>query len=240
VHDKVGDIKADTSELRVMLGTVVQQLGASGQTTVYPTSHDLLRALTRITRESFARDQDTPQILRIARFAGEPQAIRADPEYEAEFQGFNDAIKEGLLSSGGRADSKTRWWSIRIMGAVWNIDHLNFILERLVGPIFERHPLNFELKFLVQSKIQHALLSPVITDREAMLTFDDVNAMFRWGILFQGRQYTMLFARWFDEVWTSIPDSHLVYSRGGLNESAIDLIKKELERSDVTTSRQTS
>ncbi len=228
VHEKVSGMEANITDIRERLGLVTQQLGSAGQTTVYPTPHELLRALTRLIREAFTRDQDTPQILRMARLAGEPTALVSDPEYAGEFQGFNAAIIEGLLSSRSPADSKSRWWSVRILGVTWNSEQFDFILEQLVKGLFEQKPLNFEIKFLLQPGSGHALLSPVITDREAMLTFDDPVGMFRWGILFQGRQYVALLARWFDEMWTSVPDNYLVYSHNGLNQNAVDLIRKEL------------
>jgi len=240
VHETVGGIQTRVEEIHATLGLVTQQLGSSGQTTVYPSSHELLRALTRITRDAFSRDQETPQILRIARLSGSPQAIQSDPEYDAEFRRFNEAIMEGLLLSGSRGDAKARWWSIRFIGAVWDAATFDFILERLLGPIFERNPLSFEIKFLVHPCMRHALLSPVITDREAVLTFDDVIAMFRWGILFQGRQYSALFARWFDEMWTSVPDAYLVYSHNGLNQKAVDLVRKELEAAESSEARPTA
>ena len=229
VQETVDEIKNDTAELRELLAGMAQQISASGQTTAYATSHELLRALTRLTREAFARDQETPQILRLARFAGEPTALISDPEYAGEFKAFNAALIEGMLSSRSPADAKSRWWSIRILGAVWNTRQFDFILESLVNDMFAAKPLNFEIKFLVQpGQSRNALLSPLITDREALLTFDDPAAMFRWGIRFQGRQYTLLFSRWFDEAWSQASDAHLVYSRDGLNQAAIDRIRLEL------------
>ena len=66
------------------------------------------------------------------------------------------------------------------------------------------------------------MISPgLITDREVVTSFDD-NTAFRWGVHYQGPQYLPLFARWFDELWASIPDSYLIYSRNGFNQSAID------------------
>ncbi len=229
VHQTVGDIKFDTAELRAALATITQQIGSAGQTTVYPTSHELLRNLTRLLRDSFSRDQEAPQILRMGRFAGEPKALVSDPEYAAEFDALNAAILEGMLSSGSSADAKARWWSIRILGTVWNRDQFDFIMERLVKDMIDRKPLNFELKLLVRPGSDYASLSPIITDQEALVTFDDDRAMFQWGIVFHGRQYTTLLARWFDEAWSRTSDHDSVYSRSGLNQAAVDRIRTELE-----------
>lgn len=237
VHSTVGEIKVDTEQLRSMVAELTYQFGAAGQTTVLPTSHELLRTITRIVRESFARDQQTPQILRMARFAGEPQAIVSDTEYDAEFRSLNDALMQGMHSAGSGADAKARWWSIRTLGAVWDLEQFEFILERLVGPWFEKKPLNLELKFMVQPRIHHSHLSPLIADRDSILTFDDENAMFRWGILFQGRQYATLFTRWFDEIWTSVSDAYLVYTRNGLNQKALERIRAELGGENASRDR---
>jgi hypothetical protein len=72
-------------------------------------------------------------------------------------------------------------------------------------------------------------LSPaVITDREALLAFDDRTAALRWGIVFEDRAGAAFLARWFDDLW-ALPESYLVFSRNGVNQAAIDLIRKELE-----------
>jgi hypothetical protein len=83
------------------------------------------------------------------------------------------------------------------------------------------------------------MISPgLITDREVVTSFDD-NTALRWGVHYQGPQYLPLFARWFDELWASIPDSYLIYSRNGFNQSAIDRIKTELEAVE-SAQRQTA
>ncbi len=54
----------------------------------------------------------------------------------------------------------------------------------------------------------------------------------RWGFRFQGRQYTAIFARWFDDLWASIPESYLISSRTGVNQHVLDRIRQELEVAD--------
>jgi hypothetical protein len=108
------------------------------------------------------------------------------------------------------------------------IDNFDRSLDQLIRPILAGKPSNFEYKVLVRGRAE-AMLSPgLITDRDVVTTFDDSTA-FRWGVWFQGPQYLPLFTSWFDDRWASIPDSYLVYSRSGFNQSAIDRIRKELE-----------
>jgi hypothetical protein len=85
-----------------------------------------------------------------------------------------------------------------------------------------------------------ALLSPIqITDRDVFLAYDDETARYRWGLALQGRQYVSLFAQWFDNRWSSIPDSYLIYSRNGLNQKAVELIKREIEANEAARNRIT-
>jgi hypothetical protein len=73
----------------------------------------------------------------------------------------------------------------------------------------------------------------LVTDRDAIIILDHDSAAYRWGFLFQGRQYVSVFARWFDELWASIPDNYLVGSRTGLNQKALDRIREELEAAEA-------
>ncbi|HVN89056.1 MAG TPA: hypothetical protein VMT61_04500 [Candidatus Binataceae bacterium] len=43
----------------------------------------------------------------------------------------------------------------------------------------------------------------------------------------------MVFSRWFDELWASIPDSYRFYSRAGINEAVIERTRKELEDAET-------
>jgi hypothetical protein len=96
------------------------------------------------------------------------------------------------------------------------------------------------MKILVRPRIE-AMLSPaVMTDREALMIFDDATAGLRWGVSFQGPQYLVLFQRWFDDLWATIRDSYLIYSRNGYNESAIDRIRKEFQALESAPARQTA
>jgi hypothetical protein len=49
-----------------------------------------------------------------------------------------------------------------------------------------------------------------------------------------------LFARWFDELWASIPESYAIYSRNGFNQNAIERIRKELGATEASQASQTA
>jgi hypothetical protein len=107
------------------------------------------------------------------------------------------------------------------------------------APGIQQSPINVEIKMFTRATVESGLSPQTITDREVVLAFDDANAALRWGLLLEGRQYAGLFTRWFDDLWASIPDAYLTYSRSGLNQKAIDLVRKELEAGKLRT-RQTA
>jgi hypothetical protein len=230
VHEKVTAMGADLTDVRATLGLVTQQLGASGQMTFYSNSHELLQTLARTSHEVFSRDQEAPQIFRIARLMGEPYRwIGHDPEFTADFESWVKGYSSGILSTGGRADSRNRLWSIRGVVAVASIASLNRLCERDLAQAAELKAINYEAKYFCKANAEPTLSPTIVTDREAVVVFDDQSANFRWGIQFQGRKTSTFFVQWFDDLWASIPDTHLVYSRKGLNHQALDLIRKELE-----------
>jgi hypothetical protein len=81
----------------------------------------------------------------------------------------------------------------------------------------------------VRPCVESLLMPELLTDRDAILAFNDGIASFRWGVLFRREQYRAVFGRWLDNLWAGIPDTHLLYSRGGLNQQALNLVRKELE-----------
>jgi hypothetical protein len=92
-----------------------------------------------------------------------------------------------------------------------------FVTEQLRS-VGERHPLSREMKLIVRSKVEAVISPAFITDNDTVIAFDDVGGALRLGILFQGHQYATLFARWFDELWSRIPDAYMVYSRNGVSQ----------------------
>jgi hypothetical protein len=101
-------------------------------------------------------------------------------------------------------------------------------------------PSNFEFKVLVRPKVEAVLSPGAITDREVVMTFEDVAGPFQWGFWFQGPRYRTLVERWFDDLWASIPDRYVIYSRDGFNQSTIDRIRNELEAAETASVRQLS
>ena len=105
-----------------------------------------------------------------------------------------------------------------------------------------RKPLNAELKLRIRirARAEAALTPHLVTDRDVVIVLDDDNAAYRWGFVFQGHQYVAIFARWFDELWASIPDGYLIGTRGGLNQQALDRIRKELEAVEAASDRRSA
>jgi hypothetical protein len=160
VHERVENIHATLERL-------TQQIGASGKTTVYGNSHELIEGLARTTRLALARDHKAPQTLRIARLLGHYVAVENDPEFGAQLRGWTDAVADYELAPGSRSDSRVRWWSIRSIFAVADIASFNFGIEQLRG-IAERHPLNREAKPIIRSKVEAVISPALITDREVI------------------------------------------------------------------------
>jgi hypothetical protein len=238
VHDTVGGIHRRVEEIHAL---IAENVRTSGQVTVCTSTPDMFQTMTRVLREALARDQEAPQILRIARLAGVQarlSSLEDDPDLAAEWRGWINALSAYLVTPGSPPDGRARRWSVRNIQAYVTLDNFDRSLE-LLRPILEQKPLNFDYKILVRPQAE-AMLSPgLITDHDVLTTFDDA-AAFRWGVWFQGPQYLPLFARWFDELWASIPESYLVYSRNGFNQSAIDRIRNELEPADAAHDRRTT
>jgi len=110
---------------------------------------------------------------------------------------------------------------------------MEWVLETYV----ELAVLNAELKVLVRPRPE-ATLSPVqITDRDVFLAYDNDGGRYRWGLALRGRRCVALFAQWFDDRWSSIPESYLIYSRSGLNQKAVELVRREIEANEAERDR---
>jgi hypothetical protein len=94
------------------------------------------------------------------------------------------------------------------------------LLGELVGlVVLERHQL-FEP---VSETVAEAILTPnLVTDRDVVAALEDDSANNRWGVRFRSPQYVAVFARWFDELWASIPEAYLIQSRSGVDEKALE------------------
>jgi hypothetical protein len=239
VHEKVDATHTRVEEIHAL---ITESARRSGQVNVCMSAPEMFRTMARVLREALARDQQAPQILRVARLAGVQarlSSLEEDPDLAAEWREWVSAMLAFTLTPGSPPDGRGRRWSVRFLQAFVTLDNFDRSLDQLIRPILAGKPSNFEYKVLVRARAE-AMLSPgLITDHDVVTTFDD-NTAFRWGVWFQGPQYLPLFARWFDELWASIPESYLIYSRNGFNQSAIDRIRKELETMESGQARQTA
>jgi hypothetical protein len=237
VHETVGDTHALLQEVHAMM---TESTRTSGQVTPCTSTPELFRAITRILREALARDQEAPQILRLGRLAGRlgrSADVQQDPDLAAELRQWFDTVAGYYLTPGSPPDGRARRWSIRWIVAFASLQDFDLTLEQAAYALLAGKP---EMKILVRSRIE-AMLSPaVLTDRDALMIFDDPTAGLRWGVRFQTPQYLMLFQRWFDDLWASIPDGYLIYSRNGFNENAIDRIRKEFEAPEAAPAQHTA
>ncbi|HKV56421.1 MAG TPA: hypothetical protein VJN94_17435 [Candidatus Binataceae bacterium] len=240
VHETVGDTHALVQQLHTMMK---ESARASGQVTACTSTPEVYRTMIRVAREALARDQQSPQMFRLGRLAGRlgrSADVQEDPDLFAELQEWFNAMAGYYLTPGSPPDYRARRWSVRQLIAFASLKDFDLTLEQGVRQLLALKPTNLELKVLVRPRIE-AMLSPaVMTDRDALMIFDDATAGLRWGVLFQGPQYLVLFQRWFDDLWATLPDNHLIYSRNGFNEGAIDRIRKELEASESAVGRQTA
>ncbi len=238
VHDNVAATRTRVDEIHAM---IAENMQSSGQVTACTSTPEVYRTMIRVAREALARDQQAPQILRMGRLAGRlgrSADVQEDPDLAAEMLEWFNAISAYYLTPGSPPGGRPRRWSIRWIIAFAALQDFDSTLEQASRPLLAGKPTNVELKILVRPRIEGMLSPAVITDREALMIFDDATAGLRWGVRFQGPQYLPLFERWFDDLWSSIPDIYLIYSRSGFNQSAIDRIRKELETLESKQARQ--
>lgn len=121
--------------------------------------------------------------------------------------------------------------------AITSADTFDLWLKGPGGKILKLNPVNWEVKILARSRAE-AMLSPsFISDREVLLTHDDTNEVWNWGVLFQGQRYVSSFARWFDDMWGSIADTQMIYSRGRLIQAGVDAVRKALEAMESASNK---
>jgi hypothetical protein len=233
ISEKVTGMEARIAEMQATLDQMNERMTAAGSQVIVTVGvREALQLRLRLLREALARDQEGPQLLRNAVFSG---AILAQDTRELgdEWLTLQKIGSEFVLVPGSGANSKGHRWSQRAILAWGTIDAFKSGMEYVRSMFEEVGALNVEVKILVRARFE-AMLSPVqITDRDVFLTYDNEMGRYRWGLSLQGRQYVTLCARWFDDRWSSIPDSYLIYSRNGLNQKAVDQIKRELEANDA-------
>jgi hypothetical protein len=203
-----------------------------------PTSEKIRGIETRVNRIDTALETLAEHLT-----AAGQATLYANSSQTLSATGFQEIINALLafgLKPGSPPDSKASMWSCRFILNMPNLETFNLNQEK-VRPLFvDPRPLNNETKLVVRSRVEAVLSPSLVTDREVLLTFDDINSPARWGLLLQGPQYVAVFARWFDELWASIPDTYLVYSRSGTNLAALDRIRQELEAVEASRERRTA
>jgi hypothetical protein len=238
VHETVSGIDKRVADLQAGLEALTKETRSASQVTLCANASEVLRGAARVTHEALARDHAGPQILRIGALSG--MAFAQDARDAAlEIQEYMKVFLAYLLSKDSPSDSRARRWSIRLFGGVASVPALDSWME-LGGPAIALNPLNLEVKIFAKLRVQSLLSPQTITDRDTALVFDDASAAFRWGLMLEGVQYASLFARWFDDLWASVPDTHLVYSRKGLDQQALDLLRSEIAAIEAAQVRQTS
>ena len=226
VRENVGAMRTRVEEIHAL---ITENTRSSGQVIACASAPEMFRTSARVLREALTRDQQAPQILRMARLAGRVRPPE-EPDLVSEFREWLGAITAFLTTPGSPSDARARRWSCRAIWSFAALENFDGHIERNVPMLFGENgkPSNFEAKILVRPRIE-AMLSPgLITDRDVVMSFDDAAGFFHWGFWFQGLQYRALLERWFDDLWASIPDSYVIYSRNGFNQGAIDRIRKEL------------
>ena len=223
VHQTVDGTHTLVQEMHALMTETAQ---SAGQVIACANTPEIYRATGRIVREALARDQQAPKILRIGRFAG--RVLMPEDPGVTEWRGeVLDNVAAYFVTPSMPPDARARRWSVRWLVAFADLQNFDMNMDRLFRPRLGGKPSNFELKVLVRPSVDAALSPAAITDRDATVVFDDANASFQWGFWYQGAHHLALLERWFDDLW-SRPESYVVYSRNGLNQSAIDRIRKEL------------
>jgi hypothetical protein len=236
VHNGVSEVKARVKDMEAGLSLVLDRLGTSGRITICANTPETTRAAARVFRAALARDYETPQILRISGLSG--QLIGGDTRESTDALSDLASFANFLIRPDTAPDSRARRWSVRMLFGVASKETFQVVLE-LFAPVFDR-ALNLEVKFFPCPKIE-AILSPgTVTDREAILVYADQSAALRWGIVLEDQYSAALLARWFDDRWAAIPESHVIYSRNGLNQKAVERISRELQSVDKDGERKTA
>jgi hypothetical protein len=234
VHEAVGEMRSELRQLS-------QHFELTGQTTFFPNPAQTVKGVTRALREALEREQKAPQILRYARLAGQPTAL-TDPELGTEFREMANASIAFELQQNSAPDSKVRSWSMRVVLTVTGVENFEYWRDQIMPYYLKQKPLNLELKvrMRVGGSSEGQLTPNIVTDRDVVVCLDDDKASHRCGFLFHGDQFVAVFARWFDELWTSIPNEYLVYSRAGLNETALNRIRQQLVNAESAQERLTA
>jgi len=233
VHELATGIDTRVADMSATLHQLSERLNSLGQVSVAMGARESFQLRTRLVREATTREQETPQILRSALLSG-AMVTQDTRDLGDEQRAFLNIVSESFLLPDSPRNSKGHRWSIRLIFACATTEAIDQIAES-IQTIFEKSAvLNVEIKVPVKGSPERSLSPNMITDRAVFLVYSDEGGPFRWGLALHGHQYAGLFAQWFDDLWFSIPENCLVYSRSGLNQKAIDRIRKELSALEVS------
>jgi hypothetical protein len=151
-----------------------------------------------------------------------------------------DASVAFELQPNSAPDSKVRSWSMRVVLTVTGVENFEYWRDHIMPYYLKQKPLNLELKVRIRvgGSSEGQLTPNIVTDRDVVVSLDDDKASHRCGFLFHGSQFVAVFARWFDELWMSIPNEYLVYTRAGLNEAALNRIRQQLVNAESVQERR--
>lgn len=236
VHETVSEMNSRLGELQLGFAALTKDLRLDGHVTLYASPAEILRAITLVSREALARGQEGPQILRLAALSG---LMFAEDDREAvlEMQEILPALSAYFVTKASPADARARRWSVRLLAGAASVTTFERMRE-MVTTMYTLEPLNLEIKLFAKSRAESLLSPQSITDQDVVLVFDDTSAAFRWGLVLEGGRYAAPFARWFDDLWANLPNTHLVCSRNGINQNALDHIRTELEAIESSQARR--
>jgi hypothetical protein len=233
VHEKVSGIDQRTDRIDSKVDALLGRITGSDQVGILSGPPEVYRALTRVMREALERDHETPQILRSAALSGRGAL---GERWALETEEFQSAFSQFFLFPTSSGNARARQWSVRVLGVFGDGENFDRWWQN-VAPMTHANPLNVEVKFVVDPPPRAQLSPQATTDRDVVVALDDESTVFHWGLHLKGRQYAALFAQWFDELWTTLPQTYFVYSRSGLDQQALDDFRQKLAEAESEARR---
>jgi hypothetical protein len=164
VHESVGALRTDVGAIQTRMEEIhammTENVRNSAQVIACASTPEMFRTSARVLHEALARDQQAPQILRMARLAGRVRPPE-EPDLVIEFRELRGAITAFLTTPGSPSDAQARRWSARAIWAFATLENFDGHIERNMPMLFGPNgkPSNLEAKILVRPRIE-AMLSP--------------------------------------------------------------------------------
>ncbi len=227
VHSTVAKTEGHVLGMMQTLTGIAERLDLAGQATLCTGVSEVFRAMTRVWREAASHNLDTMRVLRTSLLSGAIMRLN-DAEVAADYHDAMQALAPYFLLPTSPGSSPARHWAVRALVAFADLGAFEAYRNDLLQPIVEQKPLNLDVKFIVWPELVTLLYPIIITDKDTLLTCHDLRSVTPFALLLRGEQYVSVFSHWYDELWASIPNTQLVYSRSGLDEKAIDRIRAQL------------